>query len=449
MLQNDVVDFLMETVMSSDNAGDSTELTSVREILDAMINKIPKDNSYYFDGKYTVFTAIKSEKREVTIHIPFLYELLNPEGSHGLKDVFLKSFFKIVLHEYENYYRGETKVFEEYTIPENAEVTGRIDLYIESPKACYPIEIKIDAKDQSGQIERYLTFAKNNKKHFKVLYLTLHGRKPSKDSMGELQNKNKNINVFSISFAGDFYSWITECVKLAEEKKSLEVANAINQYKILIEKLTGIEQEREYMEDIRNIIKDNYMSAVEIERNIKAVRTEKLIQFISDLSEDIGNKWKLEIVKDDKSEFNNYYKNETYPGVSFVLNPPKPKKNITIYFRLEIDEGHLGYGVRFLYGENNEWKPEKYMDVRNAFPNSRWKNIVENHDDKKNCWLWWNNLNKIFDADFVGGDTADYVKLFDAEEYKKMLEEIKDEIDENMPSIMEKGVPKEDPDQLI
>ena len=48
-----------------------------------------------------------------------------------------------------------------------------------------------------------------------------------------------------------------------------------------------------------------------------------------------------------------------------------------------------------------------------------------------------------------GGDTADYVKLFDAEEYKKMLEEIKAEIDKNMPSIRDKGVPKEDPDQFI
>ena len=166
------------------------------------------------------------------------------------------------------------------------------------------------------------------------------------------------------------------------------------------------------------------------------------------MSKYLGKKWDLEIVEDDESKFDKYYEDETYPGVSFVLKP-MPKKNITVYFRLEIDEGHLGYGVRFLYGENNEWKPEKYMDVRNAFPNSRWKNIVENHDDKKNCWLWWNNLNKIFDADFVGCDTADYVKLFDAEEYKKMLEEIKDEIDENMPSIMEKGVPKEDPDQLM
>lgn len=78
MLQNDVVDFLMETVMSSDNADDSTELTSVREILEA-IGKILEKNDYYDDNKYTVFTAIESERLEVTIHTPFLYELLNPD----------------------------------------------------------------------------------------------------------------------------------------------------------------------------------------------------------------------------------------------------------------------------------------------------------------------------------------------------------------------------------
>jgi hypothetical protein len=78
MLQNDVVDFLMETVMSSDNAGDSTELTSVREILEA-IGKILEKNDYYDDNKYTVFTAIESERLEVKIHTPFLYELLNPD----------------------------------------------------------------------------------------------------------------------------------------------------------------------------------------------------------------------------------------------------------------------------------------------------------------------------------------------------------------------------------
>ena len=78
MLQNDVVDFLMETVMSSDNAGDSTELTKVREILEA-IGKILEKNDYYDDNKYTVFTAIESERLEVTIHTPFLYELLNPD----------------------------------------------------------------------------------------------------------------------------------------------------------------------------------------------------------------------------------------------------------------------------------------------------------------------------------------------------------------------------------
>ena len=84
-----------------------------------------------------------------------------------------------------------------------------------------------------------------------------------------------------------------------------------------------------------------------------------------------------------------------------------------------------------------------------VFRNSCWKKIFEFEDhNRKNCWLWWNNL-KRFDADFIGCKNADYVKLFDAEEYKKMLEEIKAEIDKNMPSIRDKGVPKEDPDQFI
>jgi len=48
----------METVMSSDNAGDSTELTSVREILEA-IGKILEKNDYYDDNKYTLNSTIK------------------------------------------------------------------------------------------------------------------------------------------------------------------------------------------------------------------------------------------------------------------------------------------------------------------------------------------------------------------------------------------------------
>lgn len=64
--------------MSSDDAGDSTELTNVREILEA-IGKILEKNDYYDDNKYTVFTAIELERLEVTTHTPFLYELLNPD----------------------------------------------------------------------------------------------------------------------------------------------------------------------------------------------------------------------------------------------------------------------------------------------------------------------------------------------------------------------------------
>ena len=123
-----------------------------------------------------------------------------------------------------------------------------------------------------------------------------------------------------------------------------------------------------------------------------------------------------------------------------------PEKHITVYFRLEIDKGRLGYGVHV----NEECLPLKRNDVIKVFPDSSdWKNIVKNHKYEEQGWLWWNNLNGRFDANFLDFQDDDYVKLFDAKEYNSMLDKIKEAIDENMPSIMEKGVPKEDPDQLI
>src|SRR5438270_4636302 len=41
---------------------------------------------------FNVFRILKLESSEVRLHSAFLAELLNPKGSHGLKDIFLKLF---------------------------------------------------------------------------------------------------------------------------------------------------------------------------------------------------------------------------------------------------------------------------------------------------------------------------------------------------------------------
>lgn len=326
--------------MSSDKLNVSDELTKVTKLLESACKELASRKAPESpDDKYTVFTALNSERDEDMTHTAFLYGLLN--GNHDLKDSFLSKFFEKVLGEDEQI---RSKVYKQYYIPKIKGNYGIMDLYIESKEACYPIEVKIFAKDQDRQIERYYRFAKNQKKtKFKVFYLTLNGRSPSDMSRGKLEPDNESIKC--ISFADNIYDWLIECAKIAEEKKSFGIKNAINQYKTLIEKLTGAEQEDESMESIREIIassKDNYLSAVKIAQNINKVRIEKLKQLLKDLYDYIEDTWHLQGYMDEPSKFENYYTrdNKTWmyegPGFSFVLKELENKK-LTVYFRFEVD----------------------------------------------------------------------------------------------------------------
>lgn len=436
--------------MSSDKLNVSDELTKVTKLLESACKELASRKAPESpDDKYTVFTALNSERDEDMTHTAFLYGLLN--GNHDLKDSFLSKFFEKVLGEDEQI---RSKVYKQYYIPKIKGNYGIMDLYIESKEACYPIEVKIFAKDQDRQIERYYRFAKDqNKTKFKVFYLTLNGRSPSDMSRGKLEPDNESIKC--ISFADNIYDWLIECAKIAEEKKSFGIQNAINQYKTLIEKLTGAEQEDESMDAIRKLIassKDNYLSAVKIAQNINKVRIDKLQQLLKDLYDYIEDAWHFQGYMDEPSKFENYYtrNNKTWmyegPGFSFVLKELENKK-LTVYFRFEVD-GDLEYGVQFL-GSSREWCPKKYKKIRDAFPSEQWQKIIDNHEDKDNCWLWWNDLRGVLDADFVDCCNDDYVQLFDPRSYEEKLNKIKEVINANMQNIINNGIPNEEPHHLM
>lgn len=46
--------------------------------------------------RFNVFSILGLQTREVRTHSAFLRELLDPKGSHGLKDAFLKAFVQIL-----------------------------------------------------------------------------------------------------------------------------------------------------------------------------------------------------------------------------------------------------------------------------------------------------------------------------------------------------------------
>ena len=138
----------------------------VKNILEKIHDEITVSQESKSDYKdYTVFTAIRKENDERT-HTTLLYEILKPNLIPGIGDLFLRKFFEEVLNVE---YTPPVKVIQEHTIPKDDKDDnfGRIDLYIETHDASYPIEIKIYARDQNRQLQRYYEFAKNKKKQSK------------------------------------------------------------------------------------------------------------------------------------------------------------------------------------------------------------------------------------------------------------------------------------------
>ncbi|AZI26328.1 hypothetical protein EA772_13615 [Pedobacter sp. G11] len=56
------------------------------------VNELTGDN-------FNVFRILKLESSEVRMHSAFLAELLNPKGSHGQKDIFLKLFIDMFCYK--------------------------------------------------------------------------------------------------------------------------------------------------------------------------------------------------------------------------------------------------------------------------------------------------------------------------------------------------------------
>lgn len=213
---------------------------------------------------FNIFSVLKMDSKEVRMHSAFIGELLNPNGSHGLKELPLKIFIDLLQSKYNKteINEGETKLIvdkfilntesaittvEKYIGFTNEDKTegGRIDIIIEDKnKNAIIIENKIYAIEQRNQLIRY----NNYSKHTPILYLTLDGSPPT--SHGELK---ENIDYFNISYKEDIKDWLKLCLKEAVEFPMLR--EVIKQYLYLIKKLTNQTTNKKMEEEIlENIV---------------------------------------------------------------------------------------------------------------------------------------------------------------------------------------------------
>jgi hypothetical protein len=243
-------------------------------------------------GRFNIFQVIGVTTAETRLHSAFLCELLNVNGSHGLKDKPLKSFIRLFFEDEFDFKTIKSISKSEHYIGVKTTTTGgRIDIIIlDTEDRAIIIENKIYAEDQEYQMLRYFN---HSKKYIdsKLIYLSLDGKIPSAYSLG-----NDEFDYMTLSYKFDIINWLTECKQLAVDFPL--VREAISHYINLIKQLTNTST----MDDMKNEIlalvmqsPENMQNAFELEKTLIDVRIKTQWEFWKQLQkglEDRGLKLK-------------------------------------------------------------------------------------------------------------------------------------------------------------
>ena len=350
---------------------------------------------------FNIFNDLGFMSDEVHLHSMFLANLLNPKGSHGQRGKFLEAFLKMLQKSFSAISADNLELditnasveVEKYIGRQTDSEGGRIDIYLSDGKRSIIIENKIYAGDQHHQMLRYWNYGMSQKgndtgKSFVLIYLTLDGCSPSKESLGEDLKEN---DIVCLSYKSDIRGWLDRCVELAS--RTPLVRETINQYISTIDILTNnVMEDNKELFDI--LSKEENLDAVfdiinSKENLINHIINDEFIPKLKDLAKSKG----LEIC-------GNYKRNwvsDIYPGAHFQKTGWK-------YLDLAFQFDHKGLeGLIFGFVCKGYGK-------RSDVPTSVWEKVQEYYSKSspikdKNNGLWihkdfignknWNNSQAI------------------------------------------------------
>lgn len=370
-----------------------------RKIKEQRIEKFERGENY------NIFNDLGFMSDEVHLHSMFLANLLNPKGSHGQRGKFLEAFLKMLQKSFSAISADNLELditnasveVEKYIGRQTDSEGGRIDIYLTDGKHSIIIENKIYAVDQYHQMLRYWNYGMSQKgddteKSFVLIYLTLDGCSPSKESLGEDLKEN---DIVCLSYKNDIRGWLDRCVELAS--RTPLVRETINQYISTIDILTN-----NVMEDNKELLdilckEENLDAIYDIAKNknivVNRIINEVFIPKLRDLAESKG------LTMGDNCTEN--WMEESWAGASFYN--PKWK-----YLKLVFEFERRGLGSLIFGFHTKDEDGVKREDVKD------WEKVQKNYSTKdvnNLCWIWkdfkgnqdWDNASGI--KDLLNGKT--------------------------------------------
>jgi len=289
--------------------------------------RLNRSNAYGFN----LFTILLKSGDEVNLHTKFIYELLNPMGSHGQGRVFLDIFLETLGLDI-----SESRV-DAFREKEN------IDILLQSGSTSIIIENKIYTKDHSSQLSRYLERIKSHgykDGQIHLLYLTLFGEKPLEQ---KVQDK-----VYCISYKKEIISWLNISIKKVKHIPILR--ESLVQYLNLVKELTYQSKEKGLVMEIKELLlKDNNLERIlSIESSVIEAKIEVQFNFWQELLSNLFPYYSFSFYNTNnnkglKSSIRRYYqqqKNTKDYGVKYQID-----ENLSFFIELR---KNLYYGFEFL-----------------------------------------------------------------------------------------------------
>ena len=195
------------------------------KILSMKYEKLDENNS----DKFNIFSILLKSSDEVNLHSKFIYELINPNGSHQQNETFLNLFIQEINSE-----NSEKIIIEPLSVYREK---NNIDILLKSKNQAVIIENKIYTEDHSNQLSKYLTLIEKegySKEKISLIYLTLFNEEPN-------EKKVKDI-VINVTYETNIINWIELCIKEVATIPTLR--ETLVQYLMLIKKLTNQSQNK-------------------------------------------------------------------------------------------------------------------------------------------------------------------------------------------------------------
>ncbi len=335
--------------------------------------------------EYNIFTLMDIERDEVETHENMIFTILNYRTNAKLSQK-LKKRFLISMGLPKSFWSETWTVEKEYYTESN----GRMDLFFHTEghsKKCVVVELKVGAGDQKRQIKRYEEYVLAKKyEDYRIIYLTLDGRKPSAQSYEGIAHPEK---LLCRSFCGNVADWLAVCMDVCREHEV--EAGFIQQYRILIMKLAKEESVEKNMAGLIKNSKD-LKACLGLADALPAIKGQILFDFMDTIYKNLQKK-KCKPLYEDYECAKDYYGGSAYcPDFAYkIADFTARNKKITLALGVETD-----YNLCFYFGyfdEQNEIIHSEQFKKGNKKINQR---VEEAITETLNCEIRINGYNSIF-----------------------------------------------------